>query len=83
MSAPMLDRACAAAVLALVDAAKVHAPGAELAWLVGWAMRAAGETVAPSPYPPRPERHDPRSEPEQGSGAPVARVSLSQRPKPV
>jgi hypothetical protein len=46
VSAPQLDRQCAREILALVSAAKVHAPGSELAWLVGWAMRAAGEPVA-------------------------------------
>lgn len=74
MSAPMLDRSCAAAVLALVAAARVHAPGCELAWLVGWAMRASGEPVTPRP--------DPRAEPGESNGTPVARVSLSQRPPP-
>lgn len=79
MSAPMLDRSCAAAVLALVSAAKVHAPGAELAWLLGWAMRAAGEPVQRLEPPPV---GDPRREPEAAlpvPSVPVARVPLRRR----
>jgi hypothetical protein len=73
MTAPQLDRACASAVLALVSAAKAHAPGCELAWLLGWAMRAAGEPVTPRPDP----RVDPEPEP---NGVPVAKVPLTRRP---
>jgi hypothetical protein len=61
MSAPQLERQCAREILALVDAAKVHAPGSELAWLLGWAMRAAGEPVTPPPPPP----YDARKEPDE------------------
>lgn len=76
MSAPHLDRSCASAILALVSAAKVHAPEAPLAWLVGWAMRAAGEPVERAIVAPR---VDPRREPEDAA-APVARVPLVRRP---
>lgn len=69
MNTPQLDKQCAREILALVDAAKVHAPGSELAWIVGWAMRAAGEPVQPL---------DPRREPEP---VPVGRVLLEKRPR--
>jgi|GEM_PF-5222115 len=74
MSAPQLDRTCAREILALASAAKVHAPGSELAWLVGWAMRAAGEPVAPRPDP----RIDP-PEPGPAHAAALARVPLAPR----
>lgn len=64
MTAPQLERSCAREILALVDAARVHAPGHELAWLVGWAMRAAGEPVV-------------RREPEADE-RPSAKVALAQ-----
>jgi len=79
----MLDRSCAAAVLALVSAARVHAPGSEIAWLTGWAMRASGEPVAASSEhaPPRPVSPDPRREPDEG--AVLGRVPLApRRPQP-
>jgi len=82
LTAPHLDRACASAVLALVDAAKMHAPGHELAWLLGWAMRAAGEPVArPLDAPPVDPRREP-SEPPVGPAhaAALARVPLTRRP---
>jgi hypothetical protein len=82
----MLDRACAAAVLALVDAAKVHAPGHELAWLVGWAMRAANEPARAMVEIGGFERPDPRREPSEppapgpAHAAALARVPLGKRP---
>jgi len=42
---PHIDPGTASTVLALVDMARAHAPDAPLAWLLGWAMRAAGEPV--------------------------------------
>ncbi len=78
MTAPLLDRSCAAAVLALISAARVHAPGSEIAWLMGWAMRASGEPVH---APERPVSPDPRREPEEG--AVLGRVPLApRRPQP-
>jgi hypothetical protein len=76
VSAPMLDRQCAAAVLALVAAAKAHAPGHELAWLTGWAMRASGEPVGQLVAP---GLLDPRREPDEPQGAPIGRVELKHR----
>ena len=45
MRTPHLDPATASVILALAAAARVHAPEAPLAWLVGYATRAAGELV--------------------------------------
>lgn len=60
----------ASAVLALVSAAKVHAPGSELAWLVGWAMRAAGEPVRVMTEIGGYDASDPRREPAEGQAGP-------------
>lgn len=70
MRAPYLDPAGASTVLALVSAARAHCPEAPLAWLVGYASRASGESVTPP--------HDPRAEP--ANGAAVARVPFTRRP---
>jgi hypothetical protein len=45
---PPIDPSAAGALLALLDAARVHAPGCETAWLRGFATARAGERVAPT-----------------------------------
>ena len=76
MRAPQLDPGCAGVVLALVAAARAHAPEAPLAWLCGYAARASGEPIC------KPARvHDPRAEPgdsdQADHGVTVARVALT------
>jgi hypothetical protein len=66
-----LDPATAGTILALVAAAQAHAPEAPLAWLCGYAARASGEPISSRP--------DPRSEPPETNGTPIARVQLTRR----
>jgi hypothetical protein len=70
---PFVEPATAAAMLALADYAAGREPAAPFAFLRGWLARASGE---PAPRP------DPRSEPGEGNGAPLARVNLASRPPP-
>lgn len=70
---PFLDPAAASTVLALVSAARAHCPEAPLAWLSGYAARAAGEPVIP-PYDPRAEPPGP------AHTAALARMPLTRRP---
>jgi hypothetical protein len=75
-------------VLALIDAAWTHAPTAPAAWLRGYCMRAASESVADltareqAVLAKRPPRVDPRVEPggPPMSGVAVGRVEVVRRP---
>lgn len=75
MTGRFLSPTTAAEVLALIAAAKVHAPEAPLAWLAGYATRAAGERVL-ADVDALPPVLDPRREPPEPLGVPVARVAL-------